>query len=97
MLNALILLLGIVILVASIGFGILLPAARTAGVASPRNVTPGKAAPVRGRHVAMGVLGSFIGGLLVIIGFAAGKIPTIKANYLLVRNIDVCGQAGSSP
>ena len=23
--------------------------------------------------------------------FAAGRIPTIKANYLLVRNIDVCG------
>jgi len=30
-------------------------------------------------------------GRMVIIGFAAGKIPTIKANYLLVRNIDVCG------
>ena len=30
-------------------------------------------------------------GRMVIIGFAAGKIPTIRANYLLVRNIDVCG------
>jgi NADPH2:quinone reductase len=30
-------------------------------------------------------------GRMVIIGFAAGRIPTIKANYLLVRNIDVCG------
>ncbi|NQU71698.1 MAG: NADPH:quinone oxidoreductase family protein [Rhodospirillales bacterium] len=30
-------------------------------------------------------------GRMVVIGFAAGRIPTIKANYLLVRNIDVCG------
>jgi NADPH2:quinone reductase len=30
-------------------------------------------------------------GRMVIIGFAAGRIPTIKTNYLLVRNIDVCG------
>ena len=30
-------------------------------------------------------------GRLVVIGFAAGRIPTIKANYLLVKNIDVCG------
>ena len=30
-------------------------------------------------------------GRLVVIGFAAGRIPTVRANYLLVRNIDVCG------
>ncbi len=30
-------------------------------------------------------------GRLVVIGFAAGEIPTIKANYLLVRNIEVSG------
>ena len=30
-------------------------------------------------------------GRLVIIGFAAGRIPTIKANYLLVKNIEVTG------
>lgn len=30
-------------------------------------------------------------GRFVVIGFAAGRIPTLKANYLLVRNIDVCG------
>lgn len=30
-------------------------------------------------------------GRLVIIGFAAGRIPSIKANYILVRNIDICG------
>lgn len=30
-------------------------------------------------------------GRMVVIGFAAGRIPTIQANYLLVKNIDVCG------
>lgn len=30
-------------------------------------------------------------GRIVVVGFAAGGIPTIKANYLLVKNIDVCG------
>jgi len=30
-------------------------------------------------------------GRLVVIGFAAGDIPSVKANYLLVRNIEVSG------
>jgi NADPH2:quinone reductase len=30
-------------------------------------------------------------GRMVVIGFAAGQIPTIKANYLLVKNIEVSG------
>jgi NADPH2:quinone reductase len=30
-------------------------------------------------------------GRLVVIGFAAGYIPTIKANYLLLKNIEVSG------
>lgn len=30
-------------------------------------------------------------GRLVVIGFAAGGIPSVKANYLLVRNIEVSG------
>jgi len=30
-------------------------------------------------------------GRMVVIGFAAGRIPTLKVNYLLVRNIDVTG------
>jgi NADPH2:quinone reductase len=30
-------------------------------------------------------------GRLVVIGFAAGSIPTIKANYLLLKNIEVSG------
>jgi NADPH2:quinone reductase len=31
------------------------------------------------------------GGRLVVIGFAAGSIPTIKTNYLLLKNIEVSG------
>jgi NADPH2:quinone reductase len=30
-------------------------------------------------------------GRVVVIGFASGRIPTIKANYLLVKNIEVSG------
>ena len=30
-------------------------------------------------------------GRLVVVGFAAGDIPTIKTNYLLVKNIEVSG------
>jgi NADPH2:quinone reductase len=30
-------------------------------------------------------------GRLVVIGFAAGRIPTIQTNYLLVKNIEVSG------
>jgi len=30
-------------------------------------------------------------GRMVVIGFAAGRIPTVRANYLLVKNIEVCG------
>src|SRR5262249_18940291 len=30
-------------------------------------------------------------GRMVVIGFAAGRIPTIRANYLLVKNIEVSG------
>jgi NADPH:quinone reductase len=30
-------------------------------------------------------------GRLVVIGFAAGRIPTIRTNYLLVKNIEISG------
>eukprot|EP01037_Dinobryon_pediforme_P002167 gene2167-2204_t len=30
-------------------------------------------------------------GRLVVVGFAAGRIPSVKANYLLVKNIEVSG------
>ena len=30
-------------------------------------------------------------GRMIVVGFAAGRIPSVQANYLLVKNIDVCG------
>jgi NADPH2:quinone reductase len=30
-------------------------------------------------------------GRIVIVGFASGKVPTLKANYLLIKNIEVSG------
>lgn len=35
-------------------------------------------------------------GRLVVIGFAAGRIPTIQANYLLLKNIEVSGMQVSN-
>jgi NADPH2:quinone reductase len=35
-------------------------------------------------------------GRLVVIGFAVGRIPTIKANYLLLKNIEVSGMQVSN-
>ena len=36
-----------------------------------------------------------VGGRLVIIGFAAGRIPEVKAGYLLVKNISLIGLQSS--
>ena len=30
-------------------------------------------------------------GRLVVIGFASGRIPEVKANYLLLKNIEISG------
>jgi NADPH2:quinone reductase len=35
-------------------------------------------------------------GRLVVIGFAAGRIPAVKANYLLLKNIEVSGMQVSN-
>lgn len=86
MLNAMILMVGLVILVVSVGFGIVMPVARTAADASPRNVSPGRAAPVRKRHVLAGVLGSLVGGTLVVIGFAAPFVEVPAGNVGVVMN-----------
>jgi NADPH:quinone reductase len=55
----------------------------------------------RGADIALDMLGGDIfdaairalawRGRLVVIGFAAGRIPTLKANYLLLKNIEVSG------
>jgi NADPH2:quinone reductase len=30
-------------------------------------------------------------GRMVVVGFAAGRIPSVKVNYLMVKNIEVSG------
>ncbi|MHB8893053.1 MAG: prohibitin family protein [Candidatus Limnocylindrales bacterium] len=87
MLNVLILLLGAVILVASLALGVALPVARTAAEASPRvarNVSPGK--PVRARHVAGGIVGAVIGAVLVVIGMASPFVEVPAGNVGVLMN-----------
>jgi len=55
----------------------------------------------RGVDIILDMLGGYIfdaairalawRGRLVVIGFAAGRIPTLKTNYLLLKNIEVSG------
>lgn len=47
--------------------------------------------PVGGAANAAALRAMAWSGRLVVIGFASGEIPTIKANYLLVKNIAVTG------
>jgi NADPH:quinone reductase len=47
--------------------------------------------PVGGAASSAALRGLAWRGRMVIIGFAAGEIPTFKANYLLVKNIEVSG------
>jgi prohibitin 1 len=87
MLNVLILLLGLIVLVASLGLGIVLPVARTAAEASPRggrNVSPG--VPVRKRHLAGGVIGAVIGAVLVVVGYAAPFVEVPAGNVGVLMN-----------
>jgi len=59
-------------------------------------VTDGKGAdvvidPVGGDAFAAALRAMAWRGRLVVIGFASGTIPAVKANYLLVKNIEVSG------
>lgn len=47
--------------------------------------------PVGGEFFAAALRALAWCGRLVVIGFAGGEIPSVKANYLLVKNISVCG------
>ncbi len=87
MLNALILLFGIIILVASLGLGVFLPVARTAAEVTARgvrNVSPGAA--VGGRHVIGGIVGSIVGAVLVVVGLAAPFVEVPAGNVGILMN-----------
>ena len=87
MLNLLILLLGALILAASLARGSALPVARTAAVASARRITDRDGAPVvRRRHVAGGLIGSVAGIVLVVVGFAAPFVEVPAGNVGVVMN-----------
>ena len=87
MLNLLILLLGALILAASLALGIALPVARTAAEASARRITDRDGAPVvRRRHVAGGLIGSVAGIVLVVVGFAAPFVEVPAGNVGVVMN-----------
>lgn len=49
--------------------------------------------PVGGDRFLDGLRSLARGGRLVVVGFAAGEIPTVKVNRLLLRNISVVGAA----
>jgi NADPH2:quinone reductase len=64
--------------------------------AQVREATAGEGAdiildPVGGEVFAAALRALAWRGRLVVIGFAGGQIPTIKANYLLLKNIEVSG------
>lgn len=47
--------------------------------------------PIGGEFLAAALRASAWGGRLVIVGFAAGDIPTVKVNDLLLKNISILG------
>ena len=86
MINVLILLLGAIILVVSLGLGIFLPVARTAAEASTRvarTVSPGT---VGGRHIIGGVIGSVVGAVLIVIGISSPFVEVPAGNVGVLMN-----------
>jgi regulator of protease activity HflC (stomatin/prohibitin superfamily) len=79
MINLLILLAGLVILVVSLGVGIVLPLGRA---------TPGRpgAAPVPRAHVVRGIVGTVIGGLILVAGASAPFVEVPAGNVGVVTN-----------
>ena len=47
--------------------------------------------PVGGEIFNAGLRALAWGGRLVVVGFASGELPTVKANYLLLKNLSVIG------
>ena len=84
MLNLFIVLAGLVILIASVIFGIFLPLTRGAAVVAdrggPRIVAPPKV------HILNGIIGGTIGGIIMIIGFAGPFVEVPAGNVGVVTN-----------
>lgn len=52
--------------------------------------------PVGGRLAEQAIRGCRPEGRLVVIGFASGTVPTLRANHLMVKNLDVIGMHWSA-
>jgi len=80
MVNLFIVLAGLVILVASALFGIFLPLGRTAVVVNGQRVAPPRS------HLARGILGCTLGGIIVIIGASGPFVEVPAGNVGVVTN-----------
>lgn len=85
MLNLFIVLAGLVILVASVIFGIFLPLTRGATVVADRG-GPRIVSPAPKVHILNGIVGGTIGGIIMIIGFAAPFVEVPAGNVGVVTN-----------
>jgi prohibitin 1 len=81
MLNLFIILAGLVILVASVIFGILQPLSRGSTTASGQRIVPPPKV-----HLLRGIVGGTIGGIVMIIGFAAPFVEVPAGNVGVVTN-----------
>ncbi|HEY8237959.1 MAG TPA: prohibitin family protein, partial [Candidatus Limnocylindrales bacterium] len=82
MLNLLVILAGLVILGASLLFGIFLPLSRP----EPRGSDPRFAQQPRRLHLLNGIVGATIGGIILVIGFAGPFVEVPAGNVGVVTN-----------
>ena len=85
MLNLFIVLAGLVILIASVIFGIFLPLTRGASVVADRS-GPRIVSPAPRVHILNGIIGGTIGGIIMIIGFSAPFVEVPAGNVGVVTN-----------
>jgi prohibitin 1 len=85
MLNLFIVLAGLVILIASVLFGIFLPLTRGAAVVQDRS-GPRIVSPAPKVHILNGIIGGTIGVIIMIIGFAAPFVEVPAGNVGVVTN-----------
>ncbi len=85
MLNLFIVLAGLVILIASVIFGIFLPLTRSATVIQDRS-GPRIVSPAPKVHILNGIIGGAIGGIIMIIGFSAPFVEVPAGNVGVVTN-----------
>lgn len=85
MLNLFIVLAGLVILIASVIFGIFLPLTRGATVVQDRS-GPRIVSPAPKVHILNGIIGGTIGGIIMIVGLAAPFVEVPAGNVGVVTN-----------